>query len=99
MLGQNLISARIVGLRRAGQISARTAVRSWLREMGGRKWHKVIFLALCVFLFFGGCGKHKCAVCGDGASCKLIFMGKEFDLCRDCYKTYVEEQQLFDGEL
>ncbi|MDE7326905.1 MAG: hypothetical protein K2N63_11660, partial [Lachnospiraceae bacterium] len=63
------------------------------------KLHRFFFFIVCMFLLLSGCGKHKCAICGKMANCKLMVGGQEYDLCRDCYETYVEEQHLFDEEL
>ena len=67
-----------------------------------RPWGKA-FLAigwlLCAGFLFCGCGKHACAICGAEAERNVSVGGKEIGICGECYKNYIEIQELFDEEL
>ncbi len=77
--------------------------RKWwfLREKGhhwGNLFLVICWLA-CSVLFFCGCGKSECAICGAEAGRKVDVGGKGIDICEECYKNYILIQNLFDEEL
>ncbi len=50
-----------------------------------------------LILSLTGCGrKEECAICGaENANKTLQLEGHEISICAECYKTYIEIQQLF----
>lgn len=54
---------------------------------------------LVVCLLLGGCGKHRCAICGEETNREFALDGKVFHICEECYQTYIEAENLFDEEL
>lgn len=98
------------GLQKGENMEKRVLGRKTGRRRGssgvlyGKYWKRgrlllVICLLSGIALFPGGCGKHKCVICGEEADGTLKISGKEFHICGDCYETYIEIPHLFEDGL
>lgn len=69
------------------------------RAISGLHLRRYIFgFSLFSLVALCGCGNHHCAICGQSAKEKALIAGKEFHICENCYRVYIEEEHLFDED-
>jgi len=69
-----------------------------INGLPGKRCMFGLSLFLLASLFLGGCGSHNCAICGQDTKKKVTIAGKEFHICENCCKIYIEEEHLFEED-